>query len=194
MTNIRAFIAVSLSEEIIQGLSRTIVDLQARLPNGGVRWVAAQNIHLTLKFLGDTPAASVDRLTKGLQAAVASQPPFEIHVSGWGAFPSPRRARVVWVGLSAPAGLGALQRSVEAEMARQGFPPEERPFSPHLTIGRVGREANPDDLRRLANVLESVKVGDLGVARVDTVHLYQSDLRPGGPIYTRLFTARLGVN
>jgi len=194
MTNIRAFIAVSLSEEIIQGLSRTVADLRARLPNGGVRWVAAQNIHLTLKFLGDTPAAAVDRLAKGLQAAVASQPPFEIHVGGWGAFPSPRRARVVWVGLSAPAGLGALQRSVEAELARQGFPPEERPFSPHLTIGRVGREIHPDDLRRLANVLESVQVGDLGVVCVDTVHLYQSDLRPGGPIYTRLFTARLGAN
>jgi len=191
MTNLRAFIAVSLSDEIVRGISRTVEDLKARLPNGAVRWVSAQNLHLTLKFLGDTPATQVDELSQALQAAVAPFPPFELRAAGLGAFPSARRARVVWVGLSAPDTLPALQRAVEYEMARRGFPAEERPFSPHLTIGRVGRDARPADLQLLAAALQNFTVGSLGMVTVEAVHFYKSDLRPAGPVYTRLFSALL---
>jgi 2'-5' RNA ligase len=84
-----------------------------------------------------------------------------------------------------------LQRGVEAEMARLGYAPETRPFSPHLTIGRVTRNAGPDELRRLGGVLESYKVGFLGVVRVQAIHLFRSDLQPSGAVYTRLHTAAL---
>lgn len=191
MNVIRAFIAINLSEEIHHGLEQVLQDLKSRLPGNAVRWVHAGNIHLTIKFLGDVSLASLEILTTMLQTEAVRHPPFEFSVGGLGAFPSPRRPRVVWVGVEAPLELVGLQRGVEAEMARLGYAPEERPFSPHLTIGRVTRNAGPDELRLLSSVLETYKVGFLGVTRVQAIHLYRSDLQPSGAVYTRLHSAAL---
>jgi 2'-5' RNA ligase len=104
-----------------------------------------------------------------------------------------RRPHVIWVGIEAPSELAALQHGLEAELARLGYAPEERPFSPHLTVGRVARNASLDDTRHISDVLGKSKVGFLGAFRVQAVHLYRSDLQPGGPIYTRLLTASLAA-
>ena len=191
MNVIRAFIAISLSDEIHHGLEQVLQDLKSRLSGGAVRWVPAKNIHLTIKFLGEVSVASLDMLTTMLQTEAARHLLFEFSVGGLGAFPSPHRPRVVWVGVEAPAELAGLQRGVEAEMARLGYAPEERPFSPHLTIGRVTRNASQDELRQLSSVLETYKVGFLGVTRVQAIHLFRSDLQPSGAIYTRLHSAAL---
>lgn len=192
MSVIRAFIAINLSEEILRGLSLTLAELKKRMPGIPVRWVPVENIHLTLKFLGDVSIANLELLTKILRAEAARQSPFELSVGGLGAFPSVRRPRVIWAGVEAPAELGVFQRSVEAEMARLGYPPEDRPFSPHLTLGRVLRNANSEDIRQIGNVIEGYKVGFLGATRVRAVHLFRSDLKPGGAVYTRIFSANLG--
>ena len=89
--------------------------------------------------------------------------------------------------------MAALQHGVEAEMARLGYAPEERPFSPHLTLGRVVRNATSEEIGRISDVLGKSKVGFLGAFRVQSVHFYRSDLQPGGSVYTRLFTANLAA-
>jgi RNA 2',3'-cyclic 3'-phosphodiesterase len=193
MSVIRAFIAVSLSPEIYQQLDQVLAGLKSKLPGGFVRWVPAKNIHLTLKFLGDVSISSQEMLTKALQGEVSRHPSFDISVGELGVFPSLRRPHVVWVGIEAPSELAALQRGVEAEMARLGYAPEERPFSPHLTLGRVTRNASPEETRQISDVLGKSKVGFLGAFRVQSVHLYRSDLQPGGSVYTRLFTANLAA-
>jgi RNA 2',3'-cyclic 3'-phosphodiesterase len=190
---VRAFIAISLPPEITRGLDGVLKELKSRLPGRSVRWVAAGNIHLTLKFLGDVSSASLDALERALDGEARLHAPFEFGVSGLGCFPSPRRPRVLWVGLQAPPALAALQRGVEAQMARQGYSAEERPFSPHLTLGRVSREAGPEDLRRIGAALEAYQPAPLGICRVDAIHLVRSDLQPGGAVYTRLFSAPLSA-
>lgn len=191
MNVIRAFIAISLSDEVHRGLEQVLQDIKGRLPAGVVRWVPGKNIHLTIKFLGDVSLASQEMLTTMLRTEAARHLPFEFSVGGLGAFPTPRRPRVIWVGVQAPSELASLQRGVESEMARLGYEPEERPFSPHLTLGRVTRNADPADLQRLSSVLETYKVGFLGVTRVQAIHLFRSDLQTGGAVYTRLYSAPL---
>jgi 2'-5' RNA ligase len=191
MSVIRAFIAIDLTLEIIQHLEQVSTQLKKRLEGVPVRWVPVDNIHLTLKFLGDVSLANVDMLKKILQTEVEGHHVFEISVGGLGAFPSLHRPRVVWVGVEAPAELTAVQNGVESAMARLGYAREERPFSPHLTLGRVSRNAVGRDERLIGEAIEAVKLGFLGVARVNEVHLYKSDLLPNGAVYTRLFTASL---
>jgi 2'-5' RNA ligase len=191
MSVIRAFIAIDLTPEIIQHLEQVSAQLRKRLEGVPVRWVPVDNIHLTLKFLGDVSLANVDMLKKILLTEVDGHHAFEISVGGLGAFPSPRRPRVVWVGVEAPAELTAVQNGIETAMARLGYAKEERPFSPHLTLGRVSRNAVVQDERLIGEAIEAIKLGFLGVARVNLVHLYKSDLHPNGAVYTRLFTASL---
>jgi len=194
MSVIRSFIAISLSPEIYQHLDEVGAKLRDRLPEAPVRWVPIRNIHLTIKFLGNVSVSNLEVLKKILHAEVSRHAPFEISVGELGAFPSNRRPRVLWVGVEAPPELHALQHGIETEMARLGYAREERPFSPHLTLGRVARNAESDDLRQIGQVLDSCKVGFLGATRVREVHLYRSDLQPGGAVYTRLFSASLVVD
>lgn len=193
MSVIRSFIAISLSPEIYQRLDEAGEKLRTRLPQIPVRWVAARNIHLTIKFLGNVSVANLEMLKKVLGAEVSRHPSFEISVGEVGAFPSNRRARVLWVGVEAPPELHALQRGIETEMARLGYAHEERAFSPHLTLGRVARNADANDLHQIGQVLESCKVGFLGATRVQEVRLYRSDLQPGGAVYTQMFAAPLAA-
>ena len=191
MSVIRAFIAIDLSEEIYRRLDEVAQNLQERLSGVPIRWVPVRNVHVTLKFLGDVSIKNLEVLKKLLETEAHGHVPFEISVGDLGAFPSERRPRVLWIGVEAPQELTALQRGIEAETARLGYAPEDRPFSPHLTLGRVGRNANSQDLHRVGEVLKTYKVGFLGATRIQAVHLYRSDLQPGGAVYTQLYTAIL---
>jgi RNA 2',3'-cyclic 3'-phosphodiesterase len=191
MSVIRAFIAIDLPPFIQQKLGE-VLDQLKQPGTEAVRWVPAKNIHLTIKFLGDVSQANLEILTKLLKSEVARFHPFEIRVGGLGAFPSMRRPRVVWIGIEAPPTLQSLQRSVEISTVQLGYAAEERPFSPHLTLGRVAHNATPEEVRQVADMLVSLKVGELGTAMVDHVRLFRSDLQPGGAIYTPLFTTALG--
>lgn len=188
---LRAFIASELPAPLQDAIRTATADLRGHLTDGLVRWVPAHNVHLTLKFLGDVSPSSLE-LIKQMMVAEASQfSVFEVQVEGLGCYPSARRPRVLWVGLQAPAELGSLQRAIEAASARLGYEPEERGFSPHLTIGRVRQNASSSDLHKIRLSLEDTRIGLLGSARVDAVHLFKSELRPEGSIYTRLFSAPL---
>jgi len=192
MSVVRAFIAVDIPPDLQARLVKLAEDLRAQMGDVPVRWVPAENMHLTLKFLGDVSLANLDLLTDIIRSEAAERDEMVISLGGVGAFPHPRRPRVIWAGVEAPPELEMLQRCIERETARIGYPPEERPFSPHITLGRVSRGAAPAEVRAVGDVLQANKVGFLGVARLKEVHLYRSDLQRGGAVYTRMFSAPLG--
>ncbi len=188
---LRAFIAIDLPAEVRQNLSKVMHKLQQDLAGYPIRWVTPGNIHLTLKFLGDVSEQNLNVLTHLLEGEVQTHPPFEFSVGQLGAFPDVRRPRVIWIGVEAPDELFGLQRGVDHVMAKLGYARERRAYQPHLTLGRVARNASGSQLREIGHHLRETHVGFLGSVRATEVHLYRSDLRPEGPIYTRLFTSQL---
>lgn len=128
-----------------------------------------------------------------LQQEADRRHPFEIHVGTLGTFPNPRRPRVVWMGVQAPQELSALQQGIEEVTLPLGYPSEERPFTAHLTLGRVSQHASPDEAAQFGLLLAKKQLGEIGKVRVDTIHLFSSDLRPTGAVYTSLFQAKLAA-
>lgn len=153
-----------------------------------VRWVSPENVHLTLQFLGNAPEERVDDVAAAVAGAAAASRPLALAVRGAGAFPNARRARVLWAGLTGDLEpLGALVKDLGARLAPLGFPPEERPFSPHLTLGRA-RDGAPG----LAGALAAVKEVEVGTWRAGELTLFRSHLSPKGPTYESLLRAPLG--
>lgn len=191
MSVIRAFIAIDIAPEILDQIKRISADLNRKMNNHAVRWVSAENIHLTLKFLGDVSVNNIELLTDALRLESANHQHFSISVGGIGAFPAVRRPRVLWIGVEGPEALLNLQRNIEVQMARLGYEKDQRPFSPHLTLGRVSRSARPDEIRVVSQVLEAYQLGFIGITPVNEFHLYRSDLHPEGAVYTRILTLPL---
>ena len=189
MALLRTFIAVKIPSAIHQAILQKTEPLQKSLGTAIIRWVPIQNIHLTLKFLGDIAPANIDSLTRMLGMEASRIEPFDIYIGGLGSFPSLKRPRVLFVGVQAPAELEALYRGIESACARLGYEPEERGFSPHLTLGRVKQDASAADQQKIRRISEELKIDSLGTARVDSVHLYKSELKPNGAVYTQLFSA-----
>lgn len=191
MDTVRTFVAIELTPQLLRRLGALQDRLRQDVPAGLVRWVRPEGIHLTLKFLGEVPAGRVDEIATAMRDACAGHKPFSFSIAGLGCFPGFRRPRVIWVGVDEPGGvLNALQRDVEEAMQGLGFAPERRPFSPHLTLGRVKGRA-PAAVRALGEYVAraEVKVGEM---KASEVSLMRSDLRPGGAVYTRLAVAPLG--
>jgi RNA 2',3'-cyclic 3'-phosphodiesterase len=189
---IRAFVAVLLDDETRAAIAREIERLR---PLGrAVAWVPAENLHLTLKFLGPQTDERIEAAALALEEAAAPTPRFDLALHGLGAFPGMERPRIVWVGVAEGAlALRALQSQVETSFERRGFGREERPWHPHLTIGRVfdprrwRRDADPALLESIAR-LALTRFGTLAVSRVA---LMRSDLHPKGARYSELRSAAL---
>lgn len=159
--------------------------LQAALKeaSGQVKWVEPENIHVTLKFLGQIPEGRLEALFRGVQEGVEGFSSFSIGLSQVGAFPNLRRPRVIWIGVErGREELIRLQQSLERHICEHGFPKEKRKFSPHLTLGRVkssmGIEALAEKIKGTEFTSEEI--------RVEQVVVMKSDLTPKGPIYTPL--------
>jgi len=191
MAEIRAFIAVSLPPILQSQLDLISRQLREMLPAVPIRWVPVKNIHLTLKFLGNIREEHLGALREHLNAEAARHHSFEFGLGLPGVFPSIKRPRVIWVGVTAAEVLKELARGIEKQTESLGFPNEERPFSPHLTLGRVGREVSSNEIRLIADTVQSLKIEVAGTTRVTEIHLYRSDLNPGGAVYTRLYSASL---
>lgn len=190
---LRTFIAADIPPTIQKSIQLCMDDLRSTIGNSSVRWIPVHNIHLTLKFLGDISEARLDSLSRVLLTEADSHSAFDISISGLDSFPNSKRARVLYIGIQASAGLDALQRRIEAACARVGFESESRPFSPHLTIGRVRQRIPSSDQIRIRKTLNDTKIDSLGTARVDSIHLYKSERKPSGSVYAKLFSAPLAV-
>jgi 2'-5' RNA ligase len=192
MATERTFIAIELDEDLKSNLLRLQNRLREQVSPRSVRWVRPDGIHLTLKFLGDTPVEQLENVKKALAEAAAKIGPFTFTVGGLGCFPNLHRPRVVWVGLQEPTGaLLRLQKAVEAHVAPLGFPTEKRPFSPHLTLGRVQRNISNSQAREVGEVVAATTPGTIDEMAVVAASYIKSDLRPSGAVYTVLFEAKL---
>lgn len=190
----RVFAALELPSELQQQLARLQEDLKAAVPPRSVRWVRPEGIHLTLKFYGDIDPEVLPDLQAGLGRAAATTAPMLLAVGGTGVFPNAARPTVIWAGVSGQIEpLQRLQAAVEREAIPLGFKPEGRGYSPHLTLGRVNAGLRAGDGRRLMAALAAERERQLGSFKPEHLSLMNSELKPGGSVYTQLYRASLAA-
>ncbi len=185
----RLFIAVNFPAP----LRRSIAGIGRKLERDRVpaRWVKEPAVHLTLKFLGETPRERVPALETVLDEVAAASEPFTLRFEEVGAFPSPRRPRVIWIGVEAGPRLRLLHDALERRLAPLGVEREHRPFRPHVTLGRAEPDAGPGEYRGLEAAIRAIRLDrEYEVRRIDLV---ESVLRAGGPEYRKRHSARLGA-
>ncbi|MGC2063396.1 MAG: RNA 2',3'-cyclic phosphodiesterase [Thermodesulfovibrionales bacterium] len=177
----RCFIAVDIPEPLRVTIGNTIEVLKAC--GADVKWVSSENIHITLKFLGDTEESRLSAIQERLSKKLFNYGPFCIRITGAGSFPAGRHPRVIWVGTGESSALKALQGEVESEMRELGYAAEERPFLAHITVGRMrsGRR-----LSEMAKKLAESREIPIGNFEVRNIKLMKSELGRGGPVYTCL--------
>lgn len=179
---LRTFIAIELSETVRQDVARVIAELD-RI-EAAVRWVKPENLHLTLKFLGDVEEPRLSDLFDGTEEVLRGIQAFRITFRGLGAFPHLRRPRVFWIGIEQGAdSLKTVQKRIEDRLTGLGFPRDTKAFSPHLTLGRVKKSLR--GIFELASTIERMSVGPEEMS-VERVVVMKSVLTPEGPIYSKL--------
>ena len=176
------FIGIGLSPDCRRAIAGALSPLQeTAVP---VSWVSERNLHLTLKFLGETPPGRVDELAAGMTEAAREIPPFPLRVEQAGGFPTLRAPRVLWIGIREPLELvGKLHENMENELSAAGFPRDERPYHPHVTVGRVRGRVAPGWGQVYAAAISGMTVCTVPV---NSYRLYESRLSPSGANYTVL--------
>jgi 2'-5' RNA ligase len=179
MAELRLFWAVVLPPAVRDSLAAVQSEFKALSLDA--KWVEKQNLHITIRFLGDTD----EKLTAELLAAAAEllsgMRPFTVSLRGVGVFPSVSKPRVLWVGMSGYEPLATLHRRVEKTVVSLGFPPERKPFSPHVTIGRLRSAANA---AAMVKQIDTMGNRDFGSVSVEGLNLFASRLQPTGAVYT----------
>jgi RNA 2',3'-cyclic 3'-phosphodiesterase len=178
----RAFIAIDLPESVKSFLSEAQEALKSY--GFGVKWVRPQNIHLTLKFLGDTATADTDKIAEAMTLAARNCPIVSLTAKGVGVFPNARRPRVIWAGLNGQVeALVNLQQMLNAHLADLGFATDTRGFKSHLTLGRVKGKIASD---RMIAAIDKLKEFESELFETHEVVLFKSELRPSGAVYTKV--------
>lgn len=175
----RTFVAVPVDDPVRDAAARWMAHL-AR-PGDGIKWVEPRNLHITLAFLGDLRPADVDRATEAVVRGSAGHRPFTLGFGGFGVFPHWRAPRVLWVGAREGAErLTALAQAVADALREAGFALDDRPYRPHLTLGRWRAPRRADDLQAAVAGQDS----GLPPFRLERVDVMASRLTPQGPVYT----------
>jgi RNA 2',3'-cyclic 3'-phosphodiesterase len=189
MEKLRLFFAVTISKRLRETIGH--FQDQCRAADVDVKWVEIDNIHSTLKFLGDTPADKLAELFGAAEFIAQSISPFDMFLDGFGAFPDLRKPRILWTGITrGKERLAHLHLSLDERLESLGFARESRSFSPHLTIGRV---RSPRGAGNLARIMEKIKNAKVGETSVSSFSLMKSTLMPQGPIYAELGNFQLGA-
>jgi len=175
----RLFVGIDLPYEVRRNLELL---LQMLRPKADLQWSPPSNLHITTKFIGEWPEEDLDFLKEAL-AGIPVPGEFRVDIQGLGWFPDERNPRVFWAGIRGGESLPQLARSTEDACESLGIPRENRPYSPHLTLARIRR---PADLAPLRRTLETLPSDHFGRFTASQFHLYESKLRPGGSIYTKL--------
>jgi len=173
----RLFTALDLSSEVMGKLEAKLEQLR---PTAPIRWSRPENLHITIKFIGEWPEARLGEL-KACLAGLPARDPIPVHVRDLGAFVNPKKPRIFWCGINAP-GLETLAADTETATAALGIRTEERAYSPHLTLARI------DDGFDMTALRQAVIGGSLDFGRFEarSFFLYLSELKPGGSVYTKL--------
>jgi 2'-5' RNA ligase len=188
---IRAFVAIHPPEELLASLRALQKQLQPDLPMHAVRWTPPEQLHLTMKFLGNIPIANLSDLEAALKTVGEHSASLLLRAAGLGCFPSPGKPRVIWVGLEGDlAQLQTLQSQIDAALQPWCERNEERSFRPHLTIGRV-RETSARDARHIRERVTAAVIPKLGEWRVGQINLLRSELSPQGAEHTVLASVPL---
>jgi 2'-5' RNA ligase len=185
---IRTFIAVEMPENITSGIR----ELQQGLKDYGVdiRWIRPENIHLTLKFLGDVKAADINNIFEAISRTVDGVTSIPLKAKGIGVFPGIKSPRVLWVGLAGQIeSLLRLQKTLESNLKGLGFPPEKRSFKGHLTIGRIKTKMHS---KKVADALMAFRNFESETFTADKIILFKSELKTQGAVYTNLASATMG--
>ncbi len=196
MEIIRTFVAVELPAEICKRLADTQAQLRGAMgaAEKAVRWSRADGVHLTLQFLGDVPSGSIDAILGGVRAGCAGAMPIDLILGGVGAFPTVEKPRVLWLGLNGDAPqLQTLQVAISKQLGALGYQPD-KPFKPHITLGRIREHATRDELAGISRALQVVegKSTSHPIFTVRQVSLMKSDLQPAARVYTALGVVELG--
>ncbi|MCK4307504.1 RNA 2',3'-cyclic phosphodiesterase [candidate division WOR-3 bacterium] len=181
----RIFIAIKVPDSIKEEISKLQkgLDIQFAEFCGNVRWVAPQNIHLTLKFLGEVPEEQIETIIEAIESSLGKTEPFDISFEEVGGFPNLKRPRVLWVGAKqGKAQLIELMQKLNEKLSAIGFETEARESVPHLTIGRI---------KKVKNLEFKVKSFKATPFPVERIYLIKSKLTPQGPIYTDIKEFRL---
>lgn len=178
---VRCFISIELDEYIKRKISELIDFL--RKYEADIKWVEPENLHLTLKFLGNTQLEKIQIIKEVLTNISKKIFPFYIKIQGIGFFPNKKYPRVLWVGLENKEKIIDIQKKIEADMSKIGYKKEEREFDPHITIGRTRSFTK---ISNLLECLDDYKKYDFGTLFVDRINIMKSDLTSKGPIYTKL--------
>ena len=185
---IRAFIAVDLDDPVIEKVCNVVEILKPRITE--IRWLRKENLHLTLKFLGNIAESQVEPITAALRHPLGLFSPCTISAKGLGVFPDFRRPKILWVGLTGDQ-LVQLAAEIESALMPIGFTPENRAFTPHLTIGRWREGSRPT--KNLRQEIDSLNDFEFGACAVRQIVLFQSVLKPEGASYSELKTIQLGT-
>ena len=186
---LRTFLAIDLPSALHSAIGQNLRPVKRELP--GLSWSKTENLHVNLKFFGETTESQADQIRHAVEPAISHISSFDLELKGFGVFPDDRSPRVLWIGLGGDIdSLGTLAESIGHAVVPLGFPRENRPFRPHLTVARVKK-----DHRAVGRTLGTLKVFTdpflCGQLFVDRVTLFKSDLRQTGPIYTKLWDVSL---
>lgn len=189
ITYLRCFIAIDITEQIRRDLGEIIDRLKKH--DTDVKWVPSENIHLTLKFLGNTPEKLLPKIREELFNVVLYYKPFYITIYTTGVFPNRKYPRVIWIGVKDSEILRRLYVDIENAMVSLGFKKENKKYSPHLTIGRMRSQKG---IMNLIHVLDTFKDKDFGNINIKQIKLMKSELKPQGAIYSCLYEIPFGKN
>ena len=178
----RLFVALEIPPAVRENLAALVRDLRAIAPQP--KWVRAENLHITLKFIGEVADTKLEAIRQAL-GKVRSEAPVTLDFRGLGFFPNEKYPRVFWAGMEASANLKGLAADIDRAMEKLGIPREQRPFSPHLTLARFEPPGLPEKLRA---AIQENATREFGSVAAREFHLIESKLKPGGAEYTTLET------
>ncbi|MFQ5610610.1 MAG: RNA 2',3'-cyclic phosphodiesterase [Anaerolineae bacterium] len=192
MSTYRTFIAIELPQHTRTALISLQHNLRREVGETVFRWVRPENFHLTLVFLGEVPAEQIPELAEALHAVAYEYSPFTLGVQGIGGFPNLKWPRVLWTGFNDSLGiLTKLHKTLGPVLLSLGFPPEARPYTPHLTLAYAHKRAASREVKRAGMLLRRLQIDEVDQFGVSSISLMRSQLQPGGPVYTQLAQAPL---
>lgn len=187
----RTFVAIDFSAEIREKIGEIINYFKTQTPDYALKWVEPQNLHMTIKFLGEVSEGHLQAIKDVLADNLKGKSAFEIEVTGMGMYPSTQKPRVIWLGIEGSEPLKDIHKSLDLALQKVSIPPDKRGLSPHLTIGRVRKNVETLIVQDIGKTLSQFKIDSLGKYTIDKIVLYKSTLTPKGPIYDPLLSIPL---